>query len=195
MEYRRFGKTGEKISVITLGGMRYKHGWTPPRHLLPKESIEQCVETTRRALESGINHFETAYGYVKSEHLYGVAFRDLGVPRDRFRMMTKGAPLTGEETRELVEKQLAALQLDYVDFYGWHGINNRERLNAALKKGGPVEVLHRLKEEGLIRHVGFSTHAPLEIILEAIRSDLFSFVNLHFYYFFQRNLPAVRLAG
>ena len=31
MEYRRFGKTGEMISVLTLGGMRYKYGWTPPR--------------------------------------------------------------------------------------------------------------------------------------------------------------------
>ena len=41
MEYRRFGKTEEKISVITLGGMRFKHGWTPPRNHLPKDSIEK----------------------------------------------------------------------------------------------------------------------------------------------------------
>jgi len=58
-----------------------------------------------------------------------------------------------------------------------------------------VEVLHRLREEGLIRHIGFSTHGPLDIILQALNTDLFSFVNLHYYYFFQRNLAAVRLAG
>jgi predicted aldo/keto reductase-like oxidoreductase len=47
----------------------------------------------------------------------------------------------------------------------------------------------------LVRHIGFSTHAPLDIILNAMQTDLFSFVNLHYYYFFQRNLPAVKLAG
>ena len=50
-------------------------------------------------------------------------------------------------------------------------------------------------DEGLIRHIGFSTHAALDIILQALNTDLFSFVNLHYYYFFQRNLAAVQLAG
>ena len=191
MEYRRFGKTEERISVITLGGMRFTHGWTPPRNYLPKDSIQNCIASTRTALRSGINHIETAHGYMKSEHLFGIALNELGVPRSQFKMMTKGAPMTGDETRKLVEEQLKALQLDYVDFYGWHGINNEELLDTAVKKNGPVETLHRLKEEGLIHHIGFSTHGPLETILNAIRTDLFSFVNLHFYYFFQRNFPSL----
>jgi len=195
MEYRRFGKTEENISVITLGGMRFKNGWNPPRAHLPTESVRNCIEITRQALELGINHIETAHGYMKSESLYGVALKELGVPRASFKMMSKGAPMTGDETRALVEEQLTALKLDYHDFYGWHGINNAERLHAAIKPGGPVEVLHRLREEGLIRHIGFSTHGSLELILEALNTDLFSFVNLHYYYFFQRNLAAVRLAG
>jgi predicted aldo/keto reductase-like oxidoreductase len=194
MEYRRFGKTDELISVITLGGMRFAQTWNPPRSRLPKASIDNCIEITRKALDAGINHFETAHGYVKSEHLYGVALKELATPRDKFKMMTKGAPMTGDETRRLVEEQLTALQLDYVDFYGWHGINNLERLQLSTAKGGPVEALHRLKEEGLIRNIGFSTHGPLQIILDAINTDLFSFVNLHYYYFFQRNLAAVQLA-
>ena len=195
MEYRRFGKTNEQISVITLGGMRFKHGWNPPRSNLPAESIKNCIDTTSQAFDIGINHIETAHGYMKSEHLYGVALKELATPRDHFKMMTKGAPMTGDETRALVEEQLENLQLDFVDFYGWHGINNEERLLAAIKPGGPVEVLHRLKEEGLIRHIGFSTHGSLDIILRALQTDLFSFVNLHYYYFFQRNLQAVQLAG
>ena len=194
MEYRRFGKTEELLSVITLGGMRFKHGWTPPRNHLPKDSIEHCISTTRMALDLGINHIETAHGYMKSELLFGHALKELGVPRKQFKMMTKGAPMSGDETRSLVEEQLEALDLDYVDFYGWHGINNKELLKIAVEKNGPVETLHRLKDEGLIRHVGFSTHAPLDTILDAMQTGLFSFINLHYYYFFQRNLPAVQLA-
>ena len=167
MEYRRFGKTEENISVITLGGMRFKDGWTPPREHLPSDSIHNCIEITRQALAIGINHIETAYGYMKSENLYGLALKELGATRKSFKMMTKGAPMTGDETRALVEEQLKSLKLDYLDFYGWHGINNEERLKAAVKSGGPVEVLHRLREEGLIRHVGFSTHGSLDIILQA----------------------------
>ena len=194
MEYRRFGKTEENISVITLGGMRFKDGWNPPRTYLPSDSVRNCIEITRQALALGINHIETAHGYMKSENLYGLALKELGTPRESFKMMTKGAPMTGEETRALVEEQLDSLNLDYLDFYGWHGINNEERLKAAVKSGGPVEVLHRLREEGLIRHVGFSTHGSLEIILQALNTNLFSFVNLHYYYFFQRNILALQLA-
>jgi predicted aldo/keto reductase-like oxidoreductase len=194
MEYRRFGKTDEMVSVLTLGGMRFKYGWTPPRSYLPRAAFKNCLETTRLALEVGINHIETAYGYVKSEHLYGKVLKELGTSRTQFKMMTKGAPMTGDETRKLVEQQLEALQLDHIDFYGWHGINNEERFRAAVAPGGPVETLHRLREEGLIRHIGFSTHAPLPIIEKAIRTDLFSFVNLHYYYFFQRNRSAIDLA-
>ena len=194
MEYRRFGKTEENISVITLGGMRFKDGWNPPRTYLPSDSVRNCIEITRQALALGINHIETAHGYMKSENLYGLALKELGTPRESFKMMTKGAPMTGEETRALVEEQLDSLNLDYLDFYGWHGINNEERLKAAVKSGGPVEVLHRLREEGLIRHVGFSTHGSLEIILQALNTNLFSFINLHYYYFFQRNILALQLA-
>jgi len=194
MEYRRFGKTEENISVITLGGMRFKDGWNPPRTYLPSDSVRNCIEITRQALALGINHIETAHGYMKSENLYGLALKELGTPRESFKMMTKGAPMTGEETRALVEEQLDSLNLDYLDFYGWHGINNEERLKAAVKSGGPVEVLHQLREEGLIRHVGFSTHGSLEIILQALNTNLFSFVNLHYYYFFQRNILALQLA-
>jgi len=195
MEYRRFGKTEEKISVITLGGMRFKHGWTPPRNHLPKDSIENCISTTRMALDLGINHIETAHGYMKSELLFGHALKELGVPRNKFKIMTKGASMSGDETRRLVEEQLKALNLDYIDFYGWHGINNKELLKVAVEKNGPVETLYKLKNEGLIRHIGFSTHGPLSIIMEAMRTNLFSFINLHYYYFFQHNLPAVKLAG
>jgi predicted aldo/keto reductase-like oxidoreductase len=195
MEYRRFGKTNKKVSVITLGGMRYKHVGNEPRESIPADTLEQCIDTVKKAFEQGINLIETAYGYGKSEHLYGKVLNDeLKTKRDSYFLMTKGNPKTATETRKLVEQQLQALKTDYFDFYAWHGINTPELFDISCAKNGPVEELLKLKEEGVIKHVGFSIHAPLHVILKAIETDLFEFVNLHYYYFFQRNKPAIDLA-
>lgn len=195
MEYRRFGKSEENLSVITLGGMRFKHGAEDPRNEIPKDTLEQCLNTVRLAFDAGINHIETAWGYKKSETVYGkVLNQELAVPRDSYLLMTKGNPLTAEDTRKLVENQLKDLQTDYFDFYGWHGMNTTGLFEQSCKSGGAVEELLKMKEEGIIRHVGFSTHAPLEVIIRTIESGLFEFVNLHYYYFDQRNLAAVNMA-
>ncbi|MFO7657276.1 MAG: aldo/keto reductase [Bacteroidales bacterium] len=195
MEYRRFGKTNKSISVITLGGMRFIHADDNPREKIPADTLDQCAYSVKKALECGINHIETAYGYGKSEHALGTAINDiLKIRRNIYYLMTKGAPKTAAETRSLVELQLKTLKTDYFDFYAWHGINNWERLEMACKKKGPVEELLKLKEEGIIGHVGFSTHAPLDLIITSIESGMFEFVNLHYYYFFRRNYAAIALA-
>ncbi|MCE4565721.1 aldo/keto reductase [Maribellus sp. CM-23] len=195
MEYRRFGKTEKHLSVITLGGMRFKHGWDEPRNEIPKDTLEQCLNMVRHAFDAGMNHIETAWGYKKSETVYGkVLNEELSVPRSSYHLMTKGNPLTTSDTRKQVETQLKDLQTDYLDFYGWHGLNTQELFEQSSKPGGAVEELLKLKEEGIIRHVGFSTHAPLHVIIRAIESGLFEFVNLHYYYFDQRNLAAVNMA-
>ena len=196
MQYRRFGKTERQLSVITLGGMRYAHGWERPREELPQKTIDNCRACVEAALACGINHIETAWGYVKSEHAYGrVLNQELAIPRDRYHLMTKGAPKSGDETRTMVERQLAALQTDHIDLYAWHGLNDRECYDTALARGGPVETLLRLRDEGVIGEVGFSSHAPVEVICQAIDTGYFSFVNLHYYYFYQRTEKAVQRAA
>jgi len=195
MGYRRFGKTEKYLSAITLGGMRFKHGWNEPRREIPSDTLEQCLQSVKLAFDAGINHIETAWGYKKSETVYGKVLNDeLNIPRNSYHLMTKGNPMTANEMLEIVENQLRDLQTDYIDFYGWHGINNEDILQQSCKSGGPVEVLLKLKEEGVIKHVGFSTHGFTETITSAINTGLFDFVNLHYYYFFQRNLPAVEAA-
>ncbi len=175
--------------------MRYKHGWNDPRNEIPAETLEECRDTVVKAFEMGINHIETAYGYKKSETVYGRVLNDeLNIERSSYYLMTKGHPNTAEETRKLVEEQLKTLKTDYFDFYAWHGINNQGLFDVACAKNGPVEELLKMKAEGIIKHVGFSTHAPLEVILKAIETDYFDFVNLHYYYFFQRNKAAIDLA-
>ena len=195
MEYRRFGKTEKEISVITLGGMRFKNTWNEPRNEIPKDTLEESTNTIKLAFDAGINNFETAWGYIKSETIYGkVLNEELNIPRNSYYIMTKGNPMTAGEMRKMVEIQLKDLQTDYFDFYGWHGINNEDIFQQSCKTGGPVEELLKMKEEGIIKHIGFSTHAPLQTILQTIETGLFEFINLHYYYFDQRNFPAVELA-
>ncbi len=195
MQYRRFGRTNRALSVITLGGMRYHGGWGKPRDRVHREMIDECRSSVVRALELGINHIETAHGYGKSEHCLGIVLeQELGVPREQYFLMTKGGPKNADETHRMLAEQLEGLRVDHIDLYGYHGINSPERLKLALAKGGPVDVLERYREQGVIGSLGFSTHADYRTTVEAISSGRFDFVNLHYYYFLQRNWGAILLA-
>jgi predicted aldo/keto reductase-like oxidoreductase len=94
-----------------------------------------------------------------------------------------------------IDESLQRLQLDYIDCVAIHGINTWEHLEWVTKSNGCFLALRRALEGGKIHHIGFSTHGSLDVILAAIETDLFEFVNLHYYYFFQRNAPAIALAS
>ncbi|MBN2736313.1 MAG: aldo/keto reductase [Spirochaetales bacterium] len=195
MEYRRFGKTDKMISVITLGGMRFKHVWDDPADVIPDDSLEDCVAAIKLALDSGINLIETAYGYKKSEKLFGLALnRELKLPRESYYLMTKNAPADHDEMLRHVEKQLETLGTDRLDFFAVHGINNEEAYETTMKKGGALGALEKLKAQGVIGHIGFSTHGQLKLILKTILTEAFEFANIHYYYFNQRNFAAVQMA-
>ncbi|TVR18089.1 MAG: aldo/keto reductase [Planctomycetota bacterium] len=196
MEYRRFGRTERMLSAITLGGMRFVEAGGKPRDELSPALIDHCAEVTSMALDHGINHIETAYGYGKSEHAYGYVLNQvLQVPRQRYHLMTKGKRSTAEDMRRLVDEQLTALRTDHIDLYGMHGINLPEHISELCCSGGAVEELLKMRDEGIIGEVGFSTHGPMEVIVDAIATGLFNFVNVHYYYFLQRNRAAVDYAG
>lgn len=196
MAYRRFGRTEQWLSTITLGGMRFRELGGEPRSETSTALIDHCAEVTQMALDHGINHIETAHGYGKSEHAYGQVLNEvLKVPRDRYLLMTKGKRGTASDMRRLVEEQLTALRTDHIDLYGVHGINLAEHVQELCAPGGAVAELHKMVDEGMIGHIGFSTHGPLEVIIDALATDMFSFVNVHYYYFLQRNRGAVDYAG
>jgi uncharacterized protein len=193
MKYRRFGKTNLPLSVFSLGTMRYL------------ASPENASLTIEKALELGINHIETASGYGKSENYLGTALgkalqnglgNGLGIERQDLFITTKIPPTPNADTmRSHIDESLTKLNLDYVDCLGIHGLNTWEHYNWVTAKNGCMQAVGEALADGRVRHVGFSTHAPLEIILAAINTDLFDFVNLHYYYFFQRNRAAVELAS
>lgn len=182
------------MPVFSCGGMRYQHKWQDidPADV-PTEGQKNLEATIHRALELGINHIETARGYGSSEMQLGAILPSL--PRDNMIVQTKVAPMADpKEFRETFEKSMAYLKLDHVDLLGLHGVNNHELLDWSLRKDGCLAVARELQREGRVRFVGFSTHATTDIILSAINTGEFDYVNLHWYFVNDFNWPAVQAA-
>lgn len=194
MQYRRFGRTNLPMPVFSCGGMRYQFKWqdVSPREI-PADNQANLEATIRRAIEVGITHIETARGYGTSEMQLGRILPQL--PRDQIIVQTKVAPSESpREFEKTFDRSLKYLKLDYVDLLGLHGINNAELLHQAIRPGGCLEVAQKLQRQGKVRFIGFSTHAPLEVIIEAIDTDQFDYVNLHWYYINQTNWAAIEAA-
>ncbi len=194
MRYRRFGRTELAMPVFTCGGMRYQHKWSDVEPSeIPRRNQENLEATIYRAVELGINHIETARGYGTSEMQLGWVLPKLD--RDRIIVQTKVAPFaTQQEFFQTFERSLDYLQLEYVDLLSLHGINNRQLLDWSLGKGGSLEAARQLQREGRARHIGFSTHATCDLILEAVRSDGFDYMNVHWYFVNDLNWSAVEEA-
>lgn len=194
MKYRRFGRTELQMPVFTCGGMRYQHKWTDEQmDTIPADNQENLERTVLHALELGINHIETARGYGTSEIQLGQLLPKL--PRDKMIVQTKVNP---EETKEgflaTAEKSMRYLGLDYVDLFSIHGINDAADLDRTLRKGGCLEVARELQRQGRVRHIGFATHGPADIIVKAIESGEFDYVNMHWYFVNEFNQPAIDAA-
>lgn len=190
---RRFGKTGLEVSIFSLGSMRHMHSWKDLRRT-PRASSANVEAVMHRAWELGINHFETARGYGTSELQMGRFLRDF--PRERLILQTKVTPRErADDFARAVDESLRRLRVGHVDLLSVHGLNLPEHLDWTVRRGGCLGVLERLRDEGVVRHIGFSTHGRLDLILRAIETRAFEYVNLHFYFFNQRNWPAVQRAA
>jgi len=195
MKYRRFGRTGLQMPVISCGGMRYQHRW---QDVDPKEipsagqaNLEACIH---RAVELGVNHIETARGYGTSEMQLGWVLPKL--PREKLIVQTKVAPkATAKEFIETFNTSMKYLQLDYVDLLTLHGVNNRELLKWSLGKGGCLEAARQLQREGRCRFVGFTTHATTDVIHETIAGGEFDYLNLHWYFVNDLNWSCIEAAA
>jgi uncharacterized protein len=191
MQYRRFGRTELQMPVFSCGGMRYQFKWQDVSlEDVPSDNQTNLEATIRRAIALGINHIETARGYGSSEMQLGQILPTL--PRDRIIVQTKVEPMADpKEFLQTLEQSMAYLQLDHVDLLGIHGLNNQALYDDTFKPGGCLEVAQQLRAEGKVRFIGFSTHGPTDLIVKAIATNAFDYVNLHWYYIFQNNWPAI----
>lgn len=201
MEYRRFGRTGLQMPVFSCGGMRFQWKWQDvPLEEVPGESQANLEATVRRAWEVGITHIETARGYGSSERQLGLVLP--GLPREKLIVQTKVSPEAdpGLFVKHF-EESLERLRLEYVDLLSLHGVNNEEVAERAVGKdgkGGCLAAARMLQKKGLAKHIGFSTHAPTELLVSLVEhphNGGFDYVNLHWYWIFQKNWAAVEAAA
>ncbi|MBD2490576.1 aldo/keto reductase [Aulosira sp. FACHB-615] len=194
MLYRRFGRTELQMPVFSCGGMRYQFKWQDVSWSdIPSDNQKNLEATIHRAIELGINHIETARGYGSSEMQLGKILPKF--PREQLIVQTKVSPVAdAKEFRKTFEQSLKYLQLDYVDLFSLHGINDAELLEYSVRPGGCLDVARQLQAEGKVRFIGFSTHGATDLIVQAINTNQFDYVNLHWYYINQWNWPAILAA-
>ena len=187
MPYRVLGRTGEKVSLLCLGGSHVGRASIPE---------DECVRMIRHALDEGVNFLDNAWQYNagRSEELMGRALKD-GY-RDRAFLMTKNLGRTREETIEQLETSLRRLDVDMIDLYQVHSIKFSDDPRAVYEDGVLDELL-KAKDAGKIRYIGFTGHfitAPHREMIErgfpwdSIQMPLSCF-DYHFESFTQEVLP------
>lgn len=157
MQYRKIPKTGDVISAIGYGCMRFP---TKMGRIDEKKAEEQI----RFAIEQGVNYFDTAYPYHGggSESFLGKVFSDQAL-RKQVKIATKLPPWsvkTRADMDRILNEQLEKLNIDSIDYYLVHGIMSLEDWER-MKNLGVLTFLDGAKAQGKIKHVGFSFHSDI----------------------------------
>jgi len=153
MKYRNLGKTGLYVSSIGLGC-----------GLLTSSETDYAVQIVRRSLELGVNYFDTARGYGDSEIKLGLGFRG---QRENVYISSKTLAHTKDEAWRHIRESLERLQTNYLDNYHLHSLRDEKDIEVRLGPGGALEALIEAREQGLIRHIGCTSHKS-RILLKAL---------------------------
>ena len=155
MLYRRLGKTELQVSVVGFGGI--------PIQRIDASSTEKVVN---RAIELGINFFDTARGYTDSEEKLGAALKK---HRDKVIIATKSMARDKKGMAEDIDKSLMTMGVDYIDLYQLHNVKDKDALEQVLAADGALTALKEAKEKGKIKHIGVTGHIK-DILLEILKT-------------------------
>ena len=162
MQKRRLGKTGLNVSIIGFGGIK-----------LAGVDRDVAAEVLNKALDMGINFFDTARGYGDSETKIGEA---ISHRRDEFFVCSKSQVKTAEQMKRDVEQSLTNLKTDYIDVYLLHNLRLPEQYDTVMSSDGALSALKEAKSQGMIKHIGFSSHRYRETMKLGIESGEFEVI-------------------
>ena len=176
MPYRKMGKTGLEISVLSIGAMR-----------LPEEEGE-AVALLRRAIDLGCKYIDTSRGYGDSEIKVGKALKDgyrekvvLSTKCSPWNFAREGYTSSADDARRKIDESMRRLDVSKLDFYQVWSINDAETYRKAVEPGGIVDGIRQAMNEGMIDHVGATTHAPDEVVIEMIDSGIFEAITVSYH--------------
>lgn len=162
MLYKDF--QGLKLSSLGLGTMRLPNKGVDSDVPVDEEETAKMVDY---AIKNGINYFDTAWGYHNGESEKVIGKILSKYPRDSFYLATKfpGYDLSNmDKVEEIFEKQLEKCKVDYFDFYLFHNVYEKNVDPYLDPKYGILDYLLKQKENGRIKHLGFSVHGSLDVL-------------------------------
>jgi hypothetical protein len=184
MKYRPLGRTGLFVSALSFGCMRLADD--PPLN-------EKLLS---RAIELGINYFETTRFYLSGTCQHRTA---PGIKGKTDHIIVSGKSGLGPDTtahsfRKEIELQLGILGLSHFKFYqvGWLRWSHFPYL---LRRGGALDALRRAQEEGLVQHIGFTGHDLPENVIKMAETGLFDSITVPYNLINRAYEPAIRRAG
>ena len=157
---RALGRTGEKISMVGLGGY----------HIGSQKDEQESIRIIRTALDNGINFLDNCWDYNggNSEVRMGKALRD-GY-RQRAFVMTKIDGRTKKAAAQQLEESLRRLQTDHIDLLQFHEIIRMEDPERVFAAGGGMEAVVEAQKAGKVRYIGFTGHKSPDIHLKMLET-------------------------
>ncbi len=158
--YRTLGRSGEKVSVLGLGGYHIGH----------PEDEQLSIRLVRTALDSGMNFLDNCWDYNggQSEIRMGKALRD-GYRQKAF-LMTKIDGQTRQAATQQLEESLRRLQTDHVDLLQFHEVIRETDPARIMGAGGGMEAVLEAKKQGKVRYIGFTGHKSPDIHLKMLET-------------------------
>lgn len=186
MEYVALGNTGREVSRLGFGGAtaglkNYLKPFDPER----AEDADPIISAIRRAYELGVNYYDTAAGYGDgaSERIFGRGLE--GIDPATVFLATKVSPRGKNVVRRSLEASLRYLRRDWIDLLQLHGSFSQEQMGYILDKGGLLDELEQVRDEGLVKFIGFTYEGHDSFLFQLIETGRFDVVQLQYNLLFQ----------
>jgi len=160
IEKVRLGKTNLVVTRLGWGGIP-----------IQRVGEEEAVSVIRSVVEMGVDLLDTARAYTNSEHRIGLALQKINKP---IVLSTKSTEKS-EKIYDDVHESLKQLKVKKIDIYHLHNVSNFEKYEKVLATGGAYQGLKRAQEEGLIGHIGMTSH-NLAVLERGIQDSYFEVV-------------------
>jgi predicted aldo/keto reductase-like oxidoreductase len=165
MERMVLGRTGLEVHRLGLGGIP-----------IQRVSETQAVETVLHAIQGGVDFIDTSRAYTTSERRIGLALKQTD---RKVVVASKSQGKTYSAVRADLETSLKELQKEYIDLYQCHFVKDEADYRRLTSAGGALDALEKAKEEGLIGHIGITSHS-LDVLFRSIDDGVFETIMVCF---------------